>query len=152
MAKETPHLDHLVSALLRAQNVYVIGRGAGLGAAQEVALKLKECCSLHAEAYSASEVLHGPLQLVMKPLTVLMLDTEDAATQDSMDRVEARFQEVGGEVYRLKPSDFDVPKLTPAASAAILIYQLYPIIREVAIALGYNPDQPETLAKVTVTV
>ena len=88
----------------------------------------------------------------MKPLTVLMLDTEDAATQDSMDRVEARFQEVGGEVYRLKPSDFDVPKLTPAASAAILIYQLYPIIREVAIALGYNPDQPETLAKVTVTV
>ena len=111
-------MDHLVSALLRAQNVYVIGRGAGLGAAQEVALKLKECCSLHAEAYSASEVLHG----VMKPLTVLMLDTEDAATQDSMDRVEARFQEVGGEVYRLKPSDFDVPKLTPAASAAILIY------------------------------
>ena len=141
-------MDHLVSALLRAQNVYVIGRGAGLGAAQEVALKLKECCSLHAEAYSASEVLHG----VMKPLTVLMLDTEDAATQDSMDRVEARFQEVGGEVYRLKPSDFDLPKLTPAASAAILIYQLYPIIREVAIALGYNPDQPETLAKVTVTV
>ena len=81
-----------------------------------------------------------------------MLDTEDAATQDSMDRVEARFKEVGGEVYRLKPGDFDVPKLTPAASAAIFIYQLYPIIREVAIALGYNPDQPETLAKVTVTV
>ena len=84
-------LDSMVSGLLRAQNVYVIGRGAGLGVAQEVALKLKECCALHAEAYSASEVLHGPLQLVTKPLTVLILDTEEAATQDSLDRAEVRF-------------------------------------------------------------
>jgi len=58
---DLPMLDSMVSGLFRAQNVYVIGRGAGLGAAQEVALKLKECCALHAEAYSASEVLHGPL-------------------------------------------------------------------------------------------
>ena len=69
---DLPILDSMVSGLLRAQNVYVIGRAAGLGAAQEVALKLKECCALHAEAYSASEVLHGPLQLVTKPLTVLI--------------------------------------------------------------------------------
>ena len=66
-------LDNMVSGLLRAQSVYVIGRGAGLGAAQEVALKLKECCALRAEAYSASEVLHGPLQLVTKPLTVVIV-------------------------------------------------------------------------------
>ena len=83
---DLPMLDSMVSGLLRAQNVYVIGRGAGLGAAQEVALKLKECCALHAEAYSAYEVLHGPLQLVTKPLTILILDTEEAATQDSLDR------------------------------------------------------------------
>ncbi len=38
-----------------------IGRDCGFGAAQELALKLKECCALHAEAYSSSEVLHGPL-------------------------------------------------------------------------------------------
>ena len=42
---DLPMLDNMVSGLLRAQNVYVIGRGAGLGAAQEVALKLKKCCS-----------------------------------------------------------------------------------------------------------
>ena len=39
---DLPMLDSMVSGLLRAQNVYVIGRGAGLGAAQEVALKLKD--------------------------------------------------------------------------------------------------------------
>ena len=61
-----PQERQLVSALLRAQHVYVIGRDTGYGAAQEVALKLKETCALHAEAYSSSEVLHGPLQLVTK--------------------------------------------------------------------------------------
>jgi glucosamine--fructose-6-phosphate aminotransferase (isomerizing) len=99
---DLPMLDSMVSGLLRAQNVYVIGRGAGLGAAQEVALKLNECCALHAEAYSTSEVLHGPLQLVTKPLTVLILDTEEAATQDSLDRAEARFTQSGSDVYRLR--------------------------------------------------
>lgn len=149
---DLPMLDSMVSGLLRAQNVYVIGRGAGLGAAQEVALKLKECCALHAEAYSASEVLHGPLQLVTKPLTVLILDTEEAATQDSLDRAEARFTQSGSVVYRLRTSDFGLADLTPAAAAASLIYTLYPTIKNTAVALGYNPDAPDTLAKVTVTV
>lgn len=145
-------LDDLVSGLLRAQNVYVIGRGAGLGAAQEIALKLKECCALNAQAYSASEVLHGPLQLVKKPLTVLILDTEEGATQDSLDRAESRFVQSGSDVYRLRVSDLGVPNVTPAAAAAVLIYALYPTIKHAAVALGYNPDQPDTLAKVTVTV
>jgi len=49
-------------------------------------------------------------------------------------------------------SDLGVPNVTPAAAAAVLIYALYPTIKHVAVALGYNPDQPDTLAKVTVTV
>ena len=126
---DLPMLDSMVSGLLRAQNVYVIGRGAGLGAAQEVALKLKECCALHAEAYSASEVLHSPLQLVTKPLTFLILDTEEAATQNSLDRAEARFTQSGSEVYRLRTSDFGLANLTLAAAAASLSYVLYPTIK-----------------------
>jgi glutamine---fructose-6-phosphate transaminase (isomerizing) len=70
-----PKAGALTAALTRAQHVYVIGRDTGYGAAHEVALKLKECCALHAEAYSSSEVLHGPLQLVTKPLLIIMLDT-----------------------------------------------------------------------------
>ena len=42
----------------------MIGRGLGLGIAQEAALKLKETCGLHAEAFSAAEVRHGPMALV----------------------------------------------------------------------------------------
>jgi len=53
-----------VPTLARATNLYVVGRGFGLGIAQEVALKLKETCGLHAEAFSAAEVKHGPMALV----------------------------------------------------------------------------------------
>src|SRR5690606_41789805 len=45
-----------VGTLAPARNLFVIGRGLGLGAAQEAALKLKETCGLHAEAFSAAEV------------------------------------------------------------------------------------------------
>ena len=51
-----PHLPQTarsLAALLRASHVYVIGRDTGFGAAQELALKLKETCALHAEAYSS---------------------------------------------------------------------------------------------------
>ena len=49
----------------RAPNtLYVLGRGATFAVATEAALKLKETCAIHAEAYSSAEVLHGPAELV----------------------------------------------------------------------------------------
>src|SRR5205823_3225455 len=47
-----------------ATSVFVLGRGPSFPIAHEAALKLKESSGLHAEAYSAAEVLHGPLELV----------------------------------------------------------------------------------------
>ena len=64
-------------ALKHAANMYVVGRGFGLGIAQEVALKLKETCGLHAEAFSAAEVKHGPMALVRLGFPVLMLSQND---------------------------------------------------------------------------
>ena len=148
---ESPQSAALTSALLRARHVYVIGRDTGFGAAHEVALKLKECCALHAEAYSSSEVLHGPLQLSANALLVVMLDTEEPSIQASLDEAEARFRAQGSSVFRLRPSDIDAPNLTPAAAAALLLYMLYPIILSTALALGFDPDRPDTLAKVTKT-
>jgi glucosamine--fructose-6-phosphate aminotransferase (isomerizing) len=146
-----PRANDIRSALLRAQNVFVIGRDTGYGAAVEVALKLKECCALHAEAYSSSEVLHGPLQLATNPLMVLILDTELNETQESLDQAETRFRNAGCDVYRIKPNDVGVDNVTPAAAAALLLTFMYSIILETALALGLNPDAPETLSKVTQT-
>lgn len=146
-----PQARALVSALLRASHVYVIGRDTGYGAAQELALKLKECCALHAEAYSSSEVLHGPLQLVTKPLLILILDTGQADVQASLDTAEARFRGAGGSVWRLSPADVGMQNLTPAAAAAALLCLTYPLVLAAALALGHDPDSPATLSKVTQT-
>jgi glucosamine--fructose-6-phosphate aminotransferase (isomerizing) len=148
---EHPQTKALLSALLRAQHVYVIGRDTGFGAAQELALKLKETCALHAEAYSSTEVLHGPLQLVTKPLLVLILDTGQPDVQASLDTAETRFRNSGGTVFRLRPMDVDARDLTPAAAAAALLYLTYPLVLALALALGHDPDRPATLSKVTQT-
>jgi glucosamine--fructose-6-phosphate aminotransferase (isomerizing) len=146
-----PREAAITSALLRASHVYVIGRDTGYGAAQEIALKLKETCALHAEAYSSSEVLHGPLQLVTRPLLILILDTGQPQVQDSLDTAEARFRQAGGEVIRIRPSDINAPPMTPAGAAALLLCLLYPVVLATAVALGHDPDAPATLSKVTQT-
>lgn len=149
--KHLPQTRAILAALLRASHVYVIGRDTGFGAAQELALKLKECCALHAEAYSSSEVLHGPLQLVTNPLLILILDTEQPDVQPSLDTAEQRFKAAGGTVFRLRPSDVGATTLTPAAAAAALLILTYPLALQTALALGHDPDRPATLSKVTQT-
>lgn len=149
--KDLPDTRAILAALLRASHVFVIGRDTGFGAAQELALKLKECCALHAEAYSASEVLHGPLQLVTNPLLILILDTEQPDVQPSLDIAEQRFRAAGGTTFRLRPSDAGATDLTPAAAAAALLILTYPLALKTALALGHDPDRPVTLSKVTQT-
>ena len=151
LSTQFPGADTLRAAFLRARHIYVIGRDTGYGAAHEVALKLKECCALHAEAYSSSEVLHGPLQLATNPLMVLILDTGSEHIQDSLNQAQARFEGVGCDVHRVRTSDVTQANLQPAAEAALLLALLYPVILETALALGLNPDAPETLSKVTQT-
>ena len=146
-----PEQRALVAALTGARHVYVIGRDTGFGAAQELALKLKETCTLHAEAYSASEVLHGPLQLATNPLVVVILDTEQAEVQPSLDLAEARLSEAGALVWRIRASTCGAHGLTPAAAAAALLCLTYPVVLETARALGLDPDRPATLSKVTQT-
>jgi glucosamine--fructose-6-phosphate aminotransferase (isomerizing) len=149
--KSLPQARSVIAALLRASHVYVIGRDTGFGAAQELALKLKECCALHAEAYSSSEVLHGPLQLATNPLLVVILDTGQPEVQDSLNVAEARLRAAGGTVFRLRPSDAGAADLTPAAAAAALLVLTYPMVLQTALALGHDPDRPATLSKVTQT-
>lgn len=150
-ATQHPQAAALQAAFLRARHVYVIGRDTGYGAAQEVALKLKECCAIHAEAYSSSEVLHGPLQLATNPLMVLMLDTGLTDIQDSLDQAEVRFRAIDCDVHRIRVSDLDLSGLVPAAAAALLLAVMYPVILNTALALGLDPDAPKTLSKVTQT-
>ena len=73
----------------RPSNLYVIGRGLGLGVAQEAALKFKETCGLHAEALSAAELRHGPMALVRAGFPLLLFAQNDE-TRAGVDRARRR--------------------------------------------------------------
>ena len=64
-------------ALASADSCLVIGRGPTLAIAREVALKLKETCSMHAEAFSSAELRHGPIALVSSKYPVIVLPPTD---------------------------------------------------------------------------
>src|SRR5204863_6393154 len=67
--------------LARAQSAITIGRGPTLAIAREAALKLKETCNIHAEAFSGAEFQHGPVALVSPSYPiVLFMPTDEAAT------------------------------------------------------------------------
>jgi glucosamine--fructose-6-phosphate aminotransferase (isomerizing) len=147
--------DRLVEALIPAQHLFVLARGLGLGAAQEAALKLKETCSLHAEAFSSAEVQHGPMALFTQGVPVLMFCQSDA-TRAGM---EALAGELSGDGVRtliaggvLRQAD-ELPTVAahPAIEPMLLTQTFYGAAATLAIARGLDPDRPPRLKKVTRT-
>jgi glucosamine--fructose-6-phosphate aminotransferase (isomerizing) len=145
-----------VPALQDATNLYVVGRGFGLGIAQEVALKLKETCGLHAEAFSAAEVKHGPMALVRLGFPVLMLSQNDES-RAGIATLAGDFVSCGAEVLTV---GIEVERAlalpTIAAPAAIepmlMIQSFYRMAATLALARGFNPDKPPHLNKITETL
>jgi glucosamine--fructose-6-phosphate aminotransferase (isomerizing) len=147
----------LVDGLVDANNLFVVGRGLGLGAAQEAALKLKETCGLHAEAFSSAEVKHGPMAIVGRDFPVLFLTQQDesyAGTRDVADEFAGR----GAKVW-ITSNDAAQPHALPVAAAPhpvcaplIAVQGFYKAANALSIARGRNPDVPPHLNKVTKTV
>ncbi len=148
---QNAHLSHdVVQPLVEAQHIFVVGRQAMFGAAQEIALKIKECCAIHAESYSASEVLHGPMQLANNGLLTLLLDDRSPELAAGLDLAEQKLRAAGSTVIRVT---LEVAETAPqAVKAALFLVHFYPQILQATLALGINPDAPSSLAKVTETV
>lgn len=142
--------------LRTATNLYVVGRGPGFGVAREAALKLKETCGLHAEAFSTAEVRHGPMALVKDGFPVLMLAQDDVTRADAED-LAADFATRGAKVFLSGPSDGRVTPLPatpghPALEPVLLIQSFYGLAARLSVARGFDPDRPPYLNKVTETV
>ena len=146
-----------VDVLREATNFFVIGRGLGLGIAQEAALKFKETSGLHAEAYSAAEVRHGPMAIVNEGFPVLVF-TQDDGTRPGCDDVVADFAARGARVMAAGNSYDGATNLgcidgAAAATAPILFIQsFYRMVNMLAVTRGHDPDRPPHLRKVTETV
>ena len=143
-------------ALRDAQGLYVIGRGLGYAVAQEAALKLKETAGLHAEAFSAAEVRHGPMAIVGPGFPVLML-AQDDETLDSVSELATEFAGRGAVVMTAGfsaegtlylPTETTHPVLEPL----LMIQSFYRMAAGLAVARGFDPDRPPHLKKVTETL
>ncbi len=146
-----------VDTFAAAENALVVARGHALGIAQESALKFKETGRLHAEAFSAAEVQHGPMALVRHGFPVLAL-IQDDATSEGTRSVIADLRAMGATVFAADAAGPDgghlpLPEDLDAATAPIAMVQsIYLLAERVAWARGLDPDHPPHLRKVTETL
>ena len=145
--------------LAEASSLYVVGRGPGLGVAEESALKLKETSGLLAEAVSAVEIQHGPKAVIGPGFPVLVYGLQDPGGQDALAlagdlaRAGARVMvashgPVGdGAIHLPLP-----PPLHPMLDPIVALQAFYPLAEALARSRGRDPDRPPGLLKVTRTL
>ncbi len=147
----------MIGALDGQNALYVLGRGPGLAIAHEAALKFKETCNVQGEAYSAAEVMHGPVAVVTPGYPVLGLAARDAAEPSVADMTHklAGQGAIGfltsdrpGAAKRLPFAATGHPLTDPLA----LIVTFYGFVEALARHRGFNPDKPVALKKVTETL
>jgi glucosamine--fructose-6-phosphate aminotransferase (isomerizing) len=157
--QQAVHADwHAAQDILApARSLYVLGRGPSFAIAQEAALKLKETSALHAEAFSAAEVMHGPLELVGPDFPVLTFCPADAAQPTTLQTI-ARMHAAGARVIaasQLDAGDVPLPYVTtghPLLDPISLIQSFYVMAEALAVRRGRSPDSPRLLSKETATL
>jgi glucosamine--fructose-6-phosphate aminotransferase (isomerizing) len=154
-------IEEMAELFAEKHHALFLGRGIQFPIALEGALKLKEISYIHAEAYPAGELKHGPLALVdadMPVVTVAPSDTLLEKLKSNLQEVRAR----GGELFVFQDADaamekqddvhvLDVPKVAPELAPIVYTIPLQLLSYHVAIIKGTDVDQPRNLAK-SVTV
>ena len=153
-------INSITNNISSNDNALFLGRGMYFSIAQEGALKLKEISYIHAEAYPAGELKHGPLALVDETIPVVALAPEDSLVEkllSNLEEVKAR----GGTLYvfgnaastiEIKKGKFiNMPKCGDYNAPIVYTIPLQILAYEVACLRGTDLDQPRNLAK-SVTV
>ncbi len=149
--------EHIAVKCDHPNSLYVLGRGPSFAIAQECALKFKETCQLHAEAFSSAEVLHGPVSIAQNGFTALALATNDAS-KDSVIASSQQMADQEVDVFITSNSDQSLNALPcvethhSLTAPLVQVVSFYRFIEQVSRKLGLNPDEPAHLRKVTETV
>ena len=159
--ESSSHIAKLAERFVNKHHALYLGRGSMLPVAMEGALKLKEISYIHAEAYPAGELKHGPLALVDDDMPVIVV----APNNRLLKKLESNLQEVkarGGELYvfgdaeiEMELSDsvhkINIPPVDDYIAPIVYTVPLQLFAYHVAILKGADVDQPRNLAK-SVTV
>jgi glucosamine--fructose-6-phosphate aminotransferase (isomerizing) len=151
----------VATALKDVRDMLYLGRGVQMPIAYEGALKLKEISYIHAEAYPAGEMKHGPIALVDKDMPVLAIATRDPLYEKMISQIE-QVKARGGRVVvvategdervkELADYVFWVPEMPWLLSPVITVIPLQMFAYHIASLRGLDVDQPRNLAK-SVTV
>jgi len=154
-------IETLSRAFVEKHHTLFLGRGVHFPVAMEGALKLKEISYIHAEAYPAGELKHGPLALVDKEMPVVAVAPNDQL----LEKLKSNLQEVrarGGELYvfadknaHVKEGEgihvLNMPAVPESIAPIVYTVPLQLLSYHVAVLRGTDVDQPRNLAK-SVTV
>lgn len=154
-------ISSLAAHFIQRDHALFLGRGVYHPIAKEGALKLKEISYIHAEAYPAGELKHGPLALVDDKMPIVAVAPKD----DLLDKLKSNLEEVrarGGQLfvfadqavgYKSGPgvTVIDVPSVSELAGPIVYTVVLQLLSYHVAVAKGTDVDKPRNLAK-SVTV
>jgi len=154
-------IELLSEVFVEKQHALFLGRGIHYPIALEGALKLKEISYIHAEAYPAGELKHGPLALVDSDMPVISVAPND----ELIDKLKSNLEEVharGGQLFVFADTNTDfketntfkvihLPKVPHGLTAIVYALPLQLLSYHVAIQKGTDVDQPRNLAK-SVTV
>ena len=156
-----PHIMGWADAFAQKENALFLGRGLHYPIALEGALKLKEISYIHAEAYPAGELKHGPLALVTNQMPVVTVAPNDSL----IEKLKSNMQEVrarGGQLYVFADADSHIassegihvirlPEHYGLLSPILHVVPLQLLAYHTALARGTDVDKPRNLAK-SVTV
>jgi len=156
-----PSIAAWAEAFARKENALFLGRGLHYPIALEGALKLKEITYIHAEAYAAGELKHGPLALVTAEMPVVTIAPNDVL----IEKLKSNMQEVrarGGQLYVFADADSSItsseglhvirlPEHYGMLSPILHVVPLQLLAYHTALARGTDVDKPRNLAK-SVTV
>jgi glucosamine--fructose-6-phosphate aminotransferase (isomerizing) len=158
---QNTEIEHVAESFVEKHHSLFLGRGIMWPVAMEGALKLKEISYIHAEAYAAGELKHGPLALVDSDMPVVAVAPND----ELLEKLKSNLQEVqarGGELFVFADKDagfknesgvrvINVPHVTDVIAPIIYTIPLQLLSYHVAVLKGTDVDQPRNLAK-SVTV
>jgi len=160
--KNEHQAERLARDLSKARDVLYLGRGTSFPVALEGALKLKELSYIHAEAYAAGELKHGPIALIDEEMPVIVIAPHD----ELFDKTASNVQEVaarGGRIILITDAEgarhigveteatIIVPKCDPLFAPILYALPVQLLAYHTAAFMGKDVDQPRNLAK-SVTV
>ena len=159
--KLAPAIETMAEDFAHKQHALFLGRGSQYPIAMEGALKLKEISYIHAEAYAAGELKHGPLALIDEEMPVIVV----APNNELLEKLKSNMEEVrarGGQLYVFADADagmqsepglhvIKLPHMDDLLAPIVYTVPLQLLSYYVALIKGTDVDQPRNLAK-SVTV